>query len=120
MARTALTVDTVTTAGVVLATDTGIADGHSFANSDGDVILYVSNGDATARDITIQTPGTVAGKGTSSEPIAERTVEVGAGAIKFIGPFAPSIFNQADGSVYVDYESGEEDHFEVVPLKVPR
>lgn len=111
-ARTELTVDTSVTSGLVIATDTGIADGHKFSNSLGDVFLYVTQDDIEAREITIQTPGTVDG-----EPIAERVVDVGASAVVIIGPFKRSIFNQSDGMVYIDYETDHHDHFEVVAVK---
>lgn len=111
-ARTEITVDTMSTAGIVIATDAGIADGHKFSNALGDVFLYVTNSDVGAHNITIQTPGTVEG-----EPIAERVVSIGASAIVLIGPFTRAVYNQSDGMVYVDYAAGEHDHFAVVPIK---
>jgi hypothetical protein len=92
-----------------------VADGHKFAN-DGKVILLVRNSDgAAARVLTIQTPGTVDG-----QAIADRTVSVAFGTSRVIGPFPPSIYNQADGMVYLDYEAADVTDFNVLFLRIPQ
>lgn len=99
MARAALTVQDIERSGLEPSYTAAIADGHSFENN-GRVFIHVKNGDAASKDITIQTPGTVDGLA-----VADRVVSVPADEERMIGPFAPSQYNQSDGSVYVDYSA---------------
>lgn len=102
MARTALTVNAVVETGTTLSATSANADGHSLVNTAraNQLFLYVNNGGGSSINVTIQTPGTVRGLA-----IADQVVAVGAGAIKLIGPFDPSFYNQAAGTVYVDFSS---------------
>lgn len=102
MPRTALTVQNISLSG--LAPSYAAADatnGNNFAN-DGSVFLHVKNTGAGACTVTIQTPGKVAGV-----DIAEVTLSVPAtSGDKMIGPFDPTVFNQSDGTVNVDWSTG--------------
>lgn len=100
MARTLITVQQVTKAGVTLSFSAATAtDGNNFAN-DGDVLLYVKNGGASPITVTVQTPAKIEGV-----DVAELTVSVSNASEKIIGPFPTSIFNQSDGTVYVDFSA---------------
>ncbi len=102
MARTALTVlSESVTAGVNLTDGDAAAnvDGNSFANPSGTVKFYANNASAGAYTITFQTPQTVAG----GIAVAEVAVSVGAGEAFYFGPFPKGTFNQANGTVNVDY-----------------
>lgn len=68
------------------------------ANKNGDTILRVINGSAEATTVTIVTPGEVGGN-----PVADKEVTVGAGKTKLIGPFDPSIYNNAKGKLEVKF-----------------
>lgn len=98
MARTELTVQTIDRAGLEPTMTALIADGHKFMNDGKLTRLMVVNG-ATPFILTIQTPETVDGLA-----VAERTVAIGAAGTYEIGPFQASLYNQADGMVYIDYD----------------
>lgn len=97
MARTALTVNQISRAGVALGPAAANVDGHSLAYSE-NLILYVANGGGSPITVTIQTPGTV-----DSLAIADKTVTVPAGSNRLMGPFPKAHYRQADGTVYVDF-----------------
>lgn len=107
MARTNVAPNVITTAGVAPTQTVGIADGHEFVNT-GKQIVRVINADAVSRDITFVTGGTASG-----EPIADRTVSVPAGAVRYVGPFPTGAWNPGDKKVDIDYEVGEHDHFTI-------
>lgn len=97
MARAALTVQTVSKAGITPSYVSAESDGNSFTN-EGDVLLQVKNGGSEIT-VTVQTPTKVDGV-----DIAELTVTIPAtSGDKMIGPFSPTVFNQSAGIVYVDY-----------------
>lgn len=96
MARTALTVLQVARTGLTPAYTAGNVDGHSIVN-DGRVCTHVKNGSGSSINVTVQTPGTVDGLAVS-----DLVVAVPAGQERMIGPFPPGVYNQADGTVYVD------------------
>ena len=99
MARTALTVQEISLAGITPSYAAAEADGNSFAN-DGDVLLQVKNAGSEIT-VTIQTPMKVGGV-----DVAEVTVTIPATTgDKMVGPFDPTIFNQSAGVVYVDYSA---------------
>ncbi len=102
MARSAFTPLVATRAGV---TETlGAVDavnGNSFLNLVGDNLLIVKNGGAGALTVTIKIAPTVDGNA-----VASKTATVAAGAQSIIGPFPAGIYNQVDGSVYVDFSTG--------------
>ena len=118
MARAALTVQTVTRAGVNLSAankvTVALADGVSFVNT-GFEMLYLENTDSSDLVATIQTGATVDGLA-----VADRTItlqETGtAGDIILAGPFPPSSYNQgAGGLVYVD--AGTDAKLKVIAFK---
>lgn len=100
MARITLTPQQVVRTGlapVFGAWDAGLQ--HAFAN-DGRMFVEVKNTAVAAHTVTIQTPGTV-----DALAIAERTVIIPANTGDvMIGPFPPSVYNQADGMVYLDID----------------
>jgi hypothetical protein len=102
MARTLIALQVVATTG--LAPTYGAVDqpnGNYFDNLAGDRCLHVKNASGGGLTVTIQTPATMDG-----EPVAELAVSVPAGQERMIGPFSKRTFNQADGSVYVDWSTG--------------
>ena len=100
MARTALTEQTVTSAGLKATYEAANGDGNSFNNTSR-TVFHVKNAAVGAITLTFNTPGTVDGLA-----VAERTVSVGAGE-EYFWRGAPSVYNQISGAdvgkVYVDY-----------------
>mgnify|MGYP005817447081 CR=1 FL=1 len=99
MARGILAPQQVTRQGLTPVFSPADSLGLSVAN-DGRVMLEVKNGSISPINVTIQTPGSVDGLA-----IAELVVQVAASGDKMIGPFPPGIYNQPDGSVYVDFSN---------------
>lgn len=98
MARTALTVNQLSIAGVTHSPASANADGHSLENIKGDTILFVVNGGGAPITVTIQTPGKFQGL-----DIEEQEITVGNGVTKVIGPFRPTgVYNNSTG-VFVDF-----------------
>lgn len=103
MARTALTAQSISASGLKATYSAANAQGHSFAN-DGISILHIKNGGASACEVTIQTPATVAGLA-----VTDQTVSIPAGEDWFIGRLQPVAFNRPTGAadpnqVYVDFD----------------
>ncbi len=98
MARTPLTVQQISLAGITPSFSAGDqANGHEFVN-DGACYLEVKNTGGGICTVTVLTPAKVSGM-----DVAELTVSVPAtNGNKKIGPFPTRIFNQAGGLVYVD------------------
>lgn len=70
----------------------------AIANNDGRIFLHVKNSNAATRTVTVATPGQVGGL-----DIADLVATIPANTgDKLLGPFPPDLFNQADGSLYVD------------------
>ena len=99
MARTVLAVQQVARTGLTPSFSAANVDGHNVAN-DGKVVLEVKNGSGAPINVTFQTPGSVDGNA-----IADLVVAVPAGGDKICGPFPPGIYNQADGTMYVDFSA---------------
>src|SRR5688500_167062 len=99
MARTALTPQSFTSAGAVPAYSAANADGHSVVNS-GRTLLHVKNGGGSSINVTIQTPGSVDGLA-----LPDKVIAVANGAEKIIGKLATNVYNQADGTVNVDFSA---------------
>jgi len=98
VSRVAQTVQNIVSTG--LAPTYGAAHDEMSAPNDGNVFLHVKNVNAAARTLTVVTPGTVYGLA-----IADLTVTIpGTTGDKMIGPFPPSVFNQADGSIYFNID----------------
>lgn len=103
MARTALTAQSITASGLKATYSAANAQGHSFANN-GISILHVKNGGASACQVTIQTPGTLAGLAVTKPPVS-----IPAGEDWFFGRLQPVAFNRPTGAtdpnqVYVDFD----------------
>lgn len=75
------------------------ANGNSFANS-GRVRLVIQNGDASPRTATFNGVACSHGRSTNL------AVVIAASAQGFVGPLDPSIFNQSDGTVQLDWSAG--------------
>lgn len=97
MARVSLARQQLSDVGVTPAYSAAAEEGHSVEN-DGRVVLHVFNTSEDPLTVTIQTAYVRAGL-----KLADRVVEVPAQRTAFIGPFAPEVYNQPDGRVYVDY-----------------
>lgn len=65
--------------------------------NDGLTKLYARNAGAGSHVLTFRTPGTVRGLA-----IAEDTVTIVAGAHAILGFFDRDLYNQPDGSIYID------------------
>jgi hypothetical protein len=114
MARAVLTVVEAVNTGTTLSGVAGTDQGTSFAN-DGKTILVVTNADASDHTVTIQTPATV-----KSLAVGENTVTITANTSSLIGPFSTEAFNQSAGTVYVDFEAGEEAHLSCQAFRVTK
>jgi hypothetical protein len=100
MARSALTVQTISLSGVTPSYAAANVDGHEFTN-DGKTFLQVKNTSGSPITVTLQTPATVDGVA-----LADPTVSVPATTgDKMIGPFPTRAFNQSGGVVYVDFSA---------------
>lgn len=101
MARTALTEQAITSAGLEATYAAANVDGNKFNNTDR-TLFHVKNASGSDVTLTFQTPGTVDGLA-----IAERTVVCSAGEER-LWRGQPSIYNQPStdaGMVYVDYSA---------------
>jgi hypothetical protein len=94
MARTAITPQKPTSAGLALATEPANVDGHSLPH---DALLVVANASAGPINVTLVTPGVVDG----DLAVPDRIVAVPAGASRYFGAL-DRIFRQADGTAHVD------------------
>lgn len=72
------------------------ANGNSFTN-DGKTELIVHNGDAAPHTVTVRSVNDPYGR------TGDVAVPVAAGERAFLGPFEQNLFNQADGTVNVDW-----------------
>jgi hypothetical protein len=102
MARVSLARQQLADTGLIAAYSPAAAEGHKVEN-DGRVFLHVLN--YSEEDITVTI---LSGYVKAGLKLADRIVEVCAGEEKFIGPFAPDIYNQSDGGagqIYVDYSA---------------
>lgn len=114
MARQSYTAQTAvrTSSGIVGTERDGHADGHSVAN-DGRIIMVVRNSGAGSHTISALTPGTVDGNA-----VADLSITVAAGVTRIVGPFPTSVYNQADGALYVDFDASPTE-VKVQYVKVP-
>jgi hypothetical protein len=98
MPRTALTVREVVLAGVTMGeVSVDAANGMSFSNIGNETIFYMRTA-GTVITVTFRVPAKVKGL-----TITDVVVVMGATASLLIGPFPSEIFNQVDGTVYVDF-----------------
>jgi len=104
MARVPVTVQEVGAAGLSLASDAmdaANADGASFAN-DGDkrTFLMCKNSSGAPITLTLRTTAT-----RDDLAVADRAITVAAGARVIRGGFNASLYNQPDGTIYVDFSA---------------
>jgi len=95
-------------------TAAAVADYHMFDN-DGRTFLFLIGGTANC-EITVQTPGTV--DGLAIDDIIF-DIPLGATEYRIMGPFPPSIYNQANGKVYIDWEDANIAGVKVAVLRLP-
>jgi hypothetical protein len=116
MARTAATVNTLTAnnnVAVPTTTAVDVANGHVITGVPAEQLIIIANLTfAGAKTITIKAganpPALAAGQGDHVVSINNST--------RWIGPLTSARFQQADGSVYVDYEAGSTGTITVVRL----
>ena len=95
MTTLALTVKPSTLAGVLEAhTSLGASDTVMSFPNNGNTVLQVKNGSASPITVTPTVVATVQGMA-----ITPTAVSIAAGAVKMLGPFDPTIFNDANGLV---------------------
>lgn len=92
-----LTKQDIVRAGLAASYAACAGGGDKFTNT-GVEVIHIKNASVGSIDVTIDTPATVDGLA-----VAQRTVAVGAGAEKFIGPFPPSTYNDTGGFVNLSY-----------------
>ena len=109
MARTALTPVSVTRSGLALPATPAPATDLKFVNTGAELLIVSSVGGCT---VTLN----VAKKVDGQQPAA-KTVAVGAGVTKIIGPFPTAAYNQAGGVVNIDLDTTTDTTIDVV--KVP-
>lgn len=92
--------DLVTPAGKEPTTQEGLSasDTYLIPNNTGKTILRVENGGAEATDVTIVTPVVTGGLA-----VEDQKVNVPNGKVKYIGPFDPSTYNNANGFLEVKF-----------------
>ena len=104
MPRVALTINPIVITGVLETLVSAEVLGNSILNTGGNLgvsYLEVVNGAGAPINVTIKTPGKASGL-----DIAEQVIAVANGTRQKIGPFPQaSIYNQADGTVHIDYSS---------------
>lgn len=96
--RTALAVQQISRSGLTPAYTAANVDGHAIPNSDG-MFLHVKTV-GTGCTVTVEIPGTVDG-----QAVTNRSIVLGTNTERMIGPFPPSTYNQADGSVNVNFSA---------------
>ena len=92
-----LTVTDITRAGVAPTLTAAAGGGDSFVN-DGRVYLHINNGGGGSITLTVVTQKTVDGKA-----VADDAITVPNGAARIVGPFPPSIYNDANQQVQLTY-----------------
>ena len=95
MARTAITPQAPTSAGLALVAEAANADGHSIP-SEG-AVLKVINGSGGSINVTLVTPGSA----DASLAIPDRVVAVPAGETRYFGDL-DAVYRQPDGTVHVN------------------
>lgn len=111
MARTAVSVQQAVAAGAALTSNAAHVDGNSFQN-DGKTAIYVTNASGGSLTVTIQAPDS----GKDGLAVTDRTVSVSAGTSKLIGPFKKDVYDQSDGSVYLDWSTQASITFAVIRI----
>ncbi|HEY9409330.1 MAG TPA: hypothetical protein VIQ30_22645 [Pseudonocardia sp.] len=99
MARTAITPQKATSAGLTLATEPANVDGNMIPLSSG-MVLVVTNASGAEITVTFPTPATVDGLA-----VADRAVAVPAGATGHVALGSSRVYRQPDGTAHVDYSA---------------
>ena len=120
MARIQVTVEEVSPVGLDPTDTAGIVDGHMFDN-DGKSQVRVRNANIAAQNVTFVTPKTEGG--AANLAVADNVQSVPASASGgaeglLFGPFAPDIYNQSDGRVWIDY-AGTAADFSIEVTRLP-
>lgn len=98
MPRTSLAIQAPSSGGLTPNYSAANVDGHSIVNN-GQVMMIVKNASAAAINVTAQTPGIVDGLA-----LPDKVVSVAAGGERHFR-WDPGPYNQADGTVYVDFSA---------------
>ncbi|PSK95772.1 hypothetical protein CLV30_12824 [Haloactinopolyspora alba] len=112
MARTPITPQRVTSAGLAPAAEPANVDGNSMPLSPGHVLL-VDNGSAAAVTVTIPTPAKFDGL-----DVAERTINVPAGEAWHINLGGQPVYRQPGGVAHIDYSPAPDATVTVAVLQV--
>ena len=100
MSRTALAVQTIAPNGAAaLTTVTPDAANGMYWPNTGHEELVVVNNDAASKTVTIHSVPCSHGR------TGDMVLTVLAGAVEFVAPLDPAIWNQSDGTVYVDFSA---------------
>jgi hypothetical protein len=100
MARGPLSVVEISSEGMELqAMGAAWADGYAMMN-DGDKRTWIEVANASGGDLTLTIQTTALMDGL---PVADRTFLIPNGRRFMAGPFAPSLYNHADGTVWIDF-----------------
>ncbi len=111
--RTPLAIPTsVVITGAVLAGATpDAANGNDFGNN-GRQFLWVKNGDSGSHNLTIKTYPK--GDAPGGLDFSDEVIAIAAGVEKLVGPFPPSIFNDAANRVQLDWSASTSMKVQVV------
>ena len=115
-ARAAITVQVMDRHTPIEPTQTAavVTDYHKFVN-DGRTFLFLIGGAANC-EIVVQTPGTVDGLAVDD---ITYDITLAATEYRIMGPFPPSVYNQSDGYVYIDWEDGNIAGVKVAVIRMP-
>lgn len=98
MARTALTVQQISRAGLTPTYASANVDGHSIP-ADGEAFVHVKTG-GTGATVTVPVPKTIDG-----QAVASKSYVLGTNTERMIGPFPADPYAQAGGEVNIDFSS---------------
>jgi hypothetical protein len=99
MPRSALSIQQPSLAGLDLVAGSANVDGHAVPGT-ADVLVKVING--SAAPITVSIPPTETFDGLT---LSNGGGPVPAGATRYFGPFRARLFNQTDGTVWINYSA---------------
>lgn len=103
MARTALAVTPVTVAGVAVSGAAPDASNGNTVPNNGRTMLSVKNADSSSHTVTIKAyPKGVTPGGLT---VTDKVVTVVNGTTMLIGPFPPSIYNDINNLIWLDWSS---------------
>jgi hypothetical protein len=92
-ARSDLRVQQITRTGLAPTMETANAFGHALPNAGAEFIMVKT----TSNPCVVTIPARQSG-------VSSRTVSIGAGVTKLIGPFPPHVYNQANETVSIDFD----------------